>query len=96
MRWQNSRCKRIGSLGIRATPLTDQVQSVTKTGTNVATVPASGGLHTEFGNFNSIDNLTKQASDAGTFPGQSAYDNNRYGRTIGARWLRTQWFIFGA
>jgi hypothetical protein len=71
-----------------------QFNLVTKTGTNLW--HGTGEWYTQNRNFNSIDNLTKQAIDAGTIAGQPAYDNNRYGGTIGGALVKDKWFIFGA
>ena len=71
-----------------------QFNLVTKTGTNLW--HGTGEWYTQNRNFNSIDNLTKQAIDAGTISGQPAYDNNRYGGTIGGALVKDKWFIFGA
>src|SRR5260370_766927 len=54
---------------------------VTKTGTN--TWHGSGEEYAQNKNFNSIDQLTKNAIRGGTIPGQPDYDNNRFGGTIG-------------
>src|SRR5438445_8877414 len=71
-----------------------QFNLVTKTGTNAW--HGTGEWYTQNRNFNSIDNLTKQAIEAGTISGQPAYDNNRYGGTIGGPLVKDKWFIFGA
>src|SRR2546430_2649287 len=71
-----------------------QFNLVTKTGTNLW--HGTGEWYTQNRNFNSIDNLTKQAIEAGTISGQPAYDNNRYGGTVGGALVKDKWFIFGA
>src|SRR6266850_1312283 len=71
-----------------------QFNLVTKTGTNAW--HGTGEWYTQNRNFNSIDNLTKQAVEAGTISGQPAYDNNRYGGTVGGALVKDKWFIFGA
>jgi hypothetical protein len=71
-----------------------QYNLVTKTGTNAW--HGSGEWYTQNRNFNSLDNLTKQAIEAGTIPGQPAYDNNRYGGTVGGALVKDKWFVFGA
>src|SRR6266849_4209491 len=71
-----------------------QFNLVTKTGTNAW--HGTGEWYTQNRNFNSIENPTKQAIEAGTISGQPAYDNNRYGGTIGGPLVKDKWFIFGA
>jgi len=71
-----------------------QFNLVTKTGTNLW--HGTGEWYTQNRNFNSIDNLTKQAIEAGKISGQPAYDNNRYGGTVGGALVKDKWFIFGA
>jgi hypothetical protein len=71
-----------------------QFNLVTKTGTN--NWHGSGEWYFQNRNLNAIDNLTHQAIDNGTIPGQPAYDNNRFGGTIGGPLMKNKWFIFGA
>ena len=71
-----------------------QFNLVTKTGTN--NWHGSGEWYAQNRNFNSVDNLTKQAIDAGTLPGVPAFDNNRFGGTIGGPLIKNKWFLFGA
>ena len=71
-----------------------QFNLVTKTGTN--NWHGSGEWYFQNRNLNSVDNLTKQAIDAGTIPGVPAYDNNRFGGTLGGPLIKNKWFIFGA
>jgi hypothetical protein len=67
---------------------------VTKTGTN--NWHGSGEWYGQNRNFNSLDNLTKAAVLGGTIPGQPAYDNNRFGGTIGGPIIKNKFFLFGA
>src|SRR5712692_9369835 len=71
-----------------------QFNLVTKTGTN--SWHGSGEEYFQNRNLNSMDNLTKSAIASGTIPGQPAYDNNRFGGTIGGPLVKDKWFIFGA
>jgi outer membrane receptor protein involved in Fe transport len=71
-----------------------QFSLVTKTGTN--NWHGSGEWYNQNRNYNSLDNLTKNAIASGTFPGQPAYDNNRFGGTLGGPLKKNKWFIFGA
>lgn len=71
-----------------------QFSIVTKTGTN--NWHGSGEWYNQNRNYNSIDNLTKNAIAAGTIPGQPAYDNNRFGGTVGGPFIKNKWFVFGA
>ncbi len=71
-----------------------QFNLITKTGTN--NWHGSGEWYAQNRNLNSVDNLTKQAIDAGTIPGVPAYDNNRFGGTVGGPLVKNRWFIFGA
>ncbi len=71
-----------------------QFNLVTKTGTN--SWHGSGEEYFQNRNLNSLDNLTAQAISSGTLPGKPAYDNNRYGGTIGGPLVKNKWFIFGA
>jgi len=71
-----------------------QYNLVTKTGTNAW--HGSGEEYFQNRNLNSVDNLTKQAIQAGTLPGIPAYDNNRLGGTIGGPLVKNKWFLFGA
>ena len=73
-----------------------QFNLVTKTGTN--RLHGSGQAYFQNRNFNSLDNLTKAAILANT-PGvtsQPAYDNDRFGGTIGGPVIKDKWFFFGA
>ena len=67
---------------------------VTKTGTN--NWHGSGEWYAQNRNFNSLDNLTKAAVLGGTIAGQPAYDNNRFGGTIGGPVIKNKFFAFGA
>jgi hypothetical protein len=71
-----------------------QFSLVTKTGTNQ--IHGSGEWYVQNRNFNSLDNLTKQAISQDTIPGQPAYDNNRLGGTIGGPIIKDKFFFFGA
>jgi outer membrane receptor protein involved in Fe transport len=71
-----------------------QFSLVTKTGTN--NWHGSGEWYNQNRNYNSLDNLTKGAIASGTIPGQPAYDNNRFGGTIGGPLIKNKLFIFGA
>jgi hypothetical protein len=71
-----------------------QFSLVTKTGTNQ--VHGSGEWYVQNRNFNSLDNLTKQAISQRTIPGKPAYDNNRFGGTIGGPIIKDKFFFFGA
>lgn len=71
-----------------------QFNLVTKSGTN--SWHGSGEEYFQNRNLNSLDNLTQQAISSGTLPGKPAYDNNRYGGTIGGPLVKNKWFIFGA
>ena len=71
-----------------------QFSLVTKTGTN--DLHGSGEWYNQNRNYNSLDNLTKDAIASGTIPGQPAYDNNRFGGTLGGPLIKNKWFIFGA
>src|SRR5580765_1813507 len=73
-----------------------QFAIVTKTGTNK--YHGTGEWYAQNRNFNSLDNLTKAAILADT-PGLSsmpAYDNNRWGGTIGGPIIKNKLFFFGA
>ena len=73
-----------------------QFAIVTKTGTN--SFHGSGEWYAQNRNFNSLDNLTKDAIVNHT-PGLSsmpAYDNNRFGGTIGGAIIKNKLFFFGA
>ena len=72
-----------------------QFAIVTKTGTN--NFHGSGEWYAQNRNFNSLDNLTKDAIVNHT-PGLSsmpAYDNNRFGGTIGGPIIKSKLFFFG-
>ena len=71
-----------------------QFSLVTKTGTN--DWHGSGEWYNQNRNYNSLDNLTKGAILAGTLPGQPAYDNNRFGGTVGGPIVKNKLFVFGA
>jgi outer membrane receptor protein involved in Fe transport len=71
-----------------------QFSLVTKTGTN--NWHGSGEWYNQNRNYNSLDNLTKSAIDVQhTLPGQPAFDNNRFGGTIGGPIVKNKLFIFG-
>jgi Carboxypeptidase regulatory-like domain/TonB dependent receptor len=67
---------------------------VTKTGTN--NWHGSGEWYAQNKNFNSIDQLTKNAITSGTITGQPDYDNNRFGGTVGGPVIKDKFFVFGA
>ncbi|HEX2663856.1 MAG TPA: TonB-dependent receptor [Candidatus Acidoferrum sp.] len=67
---------------------------VTKTGTN--NWHGSGEWYNQNRNYNSVDQLTKQAITSGTIPGQPAFDNNRFGGTVGGPIIKDKLFLFGA
>jgi len=71
-----------------------QFSLVTKTGTN--NVHGSGEWYNQNKNYNSLDNLTKNAIAGGTIPGKPDYDNNRFGGTLGGPVIKNKWFLFGA
>jgi hypothetical protein len=71
-----------------------QFNLVTKTGTN--NWHGSGEWYNQNRNYNSVDQLTKNAISSGTIPGQPAYDNNRFGGTIGGPIIKDKLFVFGA
>ena len=71
-----------------------QFSLITKTGTN--NWHGSGEWYNQNRNYNSVDNLTKNAIASGTIPGQPAYDNNRFGGTLGGPLKKNKWFVFGA
>lgn len=71
-----------------------QFSLVTKTGTNEW--HGSGEWYNQNRNYDSLDNLTKNAIAAGTIPGKQPYDNNRLGGTIGGPIIKNKLFIFGA
>jgi hypothetical protein len=73
-----------------------QFDLVTKSGTNNYHGTLEGYFQNR--NFNSLDNLTKDAILAKT-PGlttKPAYDNNRFGGTIGGPIIKNKFFVFGA
>lgn len=73
-----------------------QFNLVTKSGTN--NYHGSLQWYAQNRNFNSLDNLTKAAILDHT-PGLStkpAYDNNRFGGTVGGPIIKNRWFVFGA
>ena len=71
-----------------------QFSIVTKTGTNLW--HGSGEWYNQNRNYDSLDNLTKNAIDGGTIPGKPAFDNNRFGGTMGGPIVKNKLFIFGA
>src|SRR5437660_11128870 len=71
-----------------------QFSLVTKTGTN--NWHGSGEWYNQNRNYNSLDNLTKGAILDGTLPGQPAFDNNRFGGTVGGPIVKNKLFVFGA
>src|SRR3989440_3534442 len=70
-----------------------QFSLVTKTGTN--NWHGSGEWYNQNRNYNSLDNLTKGAIAGGTIPGQPAFDNNRFGGTMGGPVIKNKWVVFG-
>src|SRR6266446_8602480 len=71
-----------------------QFSLVTKTGTN--DWHGSGEWYNQNRNYNSLDNLTKGAILNGSLPGQPAFDNNRFGGTVGGPIIKNKLFVFGA
>src|SRR5438874_5788392 len=72
-----------------------QFSLVTKTGTN--NWHGSGEWYNQNRSYNLVDNLTKNAIDVQhTLPGQPAFDNNRFGGTMGGAIVKNKLFIFGA
>ncbi len=72
-----------------------QFSLVTKTGTN--NWHGSGEWYNQNRNYNSLDNLTKNAIDVQkSLPGKPAFDNNRFGGTIGGPIVKNKLFVFGA
>ena len=72
-----------------------QFSLVTKTGTN--NWHGSGEWYNQNRGYNSLDNLTKNAIDVQkSIPGQPAFDNNRFGGTVGGPIVKNRLFIFGA
>jgi hypothetical protein len=72
-----------------------QFSLVTKTGTN--NWHGSGEWYNQNRNYNSLDNLTKNAIDVQhTLAGQPAFDNNRFGGTVGGPIVKNKLFVFGA
>jgi carboxypeptidase family protein/TonB-dependent receptor-like protein len=71
-----------------------QFSLVTKTGTN--NWHGSGEWYNQNKNYNSLDNLTKNAIAGGTIPGKPDFDNNRFGGTMGGPIIKNKWFVFGA
>ncbi len=71
-----------------------QFSLVTKTGTN--NWHGSGEWYNQNRNYNSLDNLTKGAILNGSLPGQPAFDNNRFGGTVGGPIIKNKLFVFGA
>src|SRR2546421_511096 len=71
-----------------------QFSLVTKTGTN--NWHGSGEWYNQNRNYNSLDNLTKGAILDKPLPGQPAYDNNRFGGTVGGPIIKNKLFVFGA
>src|SRR5260370_36270822 len=71
-----------------------QLVLVTKKGTN--TWDGLGEEYAQNKNFNSIDQLTKNAIRGGTIPGQPDYDNNRFGGAIDGTLYKAKVVVFGA
>src|SRR6266850_69650 len=71
-----------------------QFSLVTKTGTN--NWHGSGEWYNQNKNYNSLDNLTKNAIAGGTIPRKPDFDNNRFGGTMGGPIVKNKWFVFGA
>ena len=73
-----------------------QFDLVTKSGTNNYHGSAEGFFQNR--NFNSLDNLTKAGilNHTPGLTGKPAYDNNRFGGTIGGPIIKNKWFVFGA
>ena len=72
-----------------------QFSLVTKTGTN--NWHGSGEWYNQNRNYNSLDNLTKNAIDVQhTLASQPAFDNNRFGGTVGGPVVKNKLFVFGA
>lgn len=71
-----------------------QFSLVTKTGTNIW--HGSGEWYNQNRNYNALDNLTAAAIAGGTIPGKPAFDNNRFGGTVGGPIVKNKLFIFGA
>ncbi len=71
-----------------------QFSVISKTGTN--NWHGSGEWYNQNRNYNSLDNLTKNSIASGSLPGKPAYDNNRFGGTIGGPIVKGKFFIFGA
>lgn len=80
-----------------------QFNLVTKTGTNA--LHGSGEWYAQNRNFNSLDNLTKATILAnraanppvpGSLVAQPAYDNNRFGGTVGGPIVKDKLFFFAA
>ncbi len=67
---------------------------VTKTGTN--NWHGSSEWYNQNKNYNSVDQLTKEAISSGTIPGVPDFDNNRFGGTLGGPIVKDKLFIFGA
>jgi hypothetical protein len=67
---------------------------VTKTGTN--NWHGSGEWYAQNRNFNSVDQLTNAAIVGKTIPGKPAFDNNRFGGTVGGPVMKDKLFVFGA
>jgi hypothetical protein len=73
-----------------------QFNLVTKTGTN--NWHGSGEWYNQNKNYNSIDQLTRNAigTGPGQISGQPDYDNNRFGGTVGGPIIKNKLFLFGA
>ncbi len=67
---------------------------VTKTGTN--NWHGSGEWYNQNKNYNSLDQLTKDAILGGTLPSKPDFDNNRFGGTLGGPIIKDKLFLFGA
>jgi outer membrane receptor protein involved in Fe transport len=73
-----------------------QFNLVTKSGTN--SFHGTGEGYFQNRNFNSLDNLTKSGILNGTpgLTGKPAYDNNRFGGSLGGPIIKNKLFVFGA
>jgi hypothetical protein len=71
-----------------------QFNVVTKTGTNAW--HGTGQEYFQNRNLNALDNLTKDAINAGTISDPPAFDANRFGGTIGGPIIKNKLFVFGA
>jgi hypothetical protein len=71
-----------------------QFNIVTKSGTN--NWHGSGEEYFQNRNLNAMDNLTKNALQAGTITQQPNFDANRFGGTLGGPLIKNKLFVFGA